>query len=124
MNNNDEFLNIKIGNTYKGLSDLNSAVEFYNKAMNINPDNPDSYFNCGLCLAEMNNLKEAITMFQKVISLKSDYEYAYYALGLAYEKQKDYKNSIDNYENFVTYAQDKNLKNNIQNKINNLKKKL
>ena len=32
--------------------------------------------------------------------------------------------SIDNYEKFVQYTQDKNLRNNVQNKINNLKKQL
>ena len=52
----DEFVNIKLGNAYKGLSNLTMAIQYYNKAIEINSENPDSYFNRGLCLAEMNDL--------------------------------------------------------------------
>ena len=47
------------------------------------------------------------------------------------EKELDFKLNEDCikklnlwYEAFIQYAQDKNLKNNVQNKVNNLKKKL
>ena len=92
--------------------------------MEINPNNPDSYFNNGLCLAEMNNLTEAKDDFKKAVELKPDYAYAYYALGLAYEKEKDIPSAIENYELFVKYIGESNIKTNVQNKINNLKKKL
>ena len=72
----------------------------------------------------MENLSEAKENFQKVVELKQDYAYAYYALGLAYEKEKDLQNSILNYEKFIEHTQDKNLKNNVQNKVNNLRKQL
>ena len=89
-----------------------------------NPNNPDPYFNKGLCLAELNELTSAKENFEKVVELKSDYAYAYYALGLAFEKEDNLQKAIENYEAFIQYAQDKNLKNNVQNKVNNLKKKL
>ena len=75
-------------------------------------------------MAEQNKLDEAKVCFEKVVELKSDYAYAYYALGLAYEKENNLNSAIENYEKFVNCTQDKNLKNNIQNKVNNLKKKL
>jgi tetratricopeptide (TPR) repeat protein len=120
----DEIINIKLGNTYKGLSQLKEAIEAYDMAIKIAPDNADSYFNKGLCQAELNDLSNAKINFEKVISLKPDYAYAYYALGLSYEKEKDLVNAIQNYEKFIEYSTDKNLKNNVQNKVNNLKKKL
>ena len=40
------------------------------------------------------------------------------------EKEKDLVNAIKNYEKFIENSTDKNLSNNVQNKVNNLKKKL
>ena len=62
--------------------------------------------------------------FEKVVQLKPDYAYAYYALGLAFEKEDNIEKAIENYEKFTQNTDDKNLKNNIQNKISNLSKKL
>ena len=73
---------------------------------------------------KMNDIAKAKEDFFKVIELRVDYAYAYYALGLACEKEENLSGAIENYEYFVQYSEDKNLKNNIQNKINNLKKKL
>ena len=123
-NPKDEYINIKLGNTYKGLNQLDEAINSYDEAIKTTPDNPDAYFNKGLCLAEQNKLDEAKQCFEKVIELKNDYAYAYYALGLAYDKENNLNFAVDNYEKFVLYSQDKNLKNTIQNKINNIKKKL
>ena len=75
-------------------------------------------------MAENNDLSKAKECFSKVVELKEDYAYAYYALGLSFEKEDDLANAILQYEKFVEFSQDKNLKTNIQNKINNLKKKL
>ena len=75
-------------------------------------------------MAEQNELVKAKESFAKVLELKPDYAYAYYALGLAFEKENDLKSAIENYEKFVLNTEDKNLKHNIQNKINNLSKKL
>ena len=85
------------------MSDLKSAISYYNKAIEINPKNPDSYFNSGLCLAELNDLTKAKENFSKVIELKSDYAYAYYALGMAYETENNKDSAISNYEKFLEY---------------------
>jgi tetratricopeptide (TPR) repeat protein len=77
-----------------------------------------------LCQAELNDLTTAKESFARVIEFEPEYAYAYYAMGLAYEKELNLEKCIENYEKFVEYSDDKNLKNNIQNKIDNLKKQL
>lgn len=124
LNKNDEYLYIKLGNTYKGLSKLDEAVDSYKKSIEVNNQNPDAFFNIGLCRAELNDLTSAKENFSKVIELKPGYAYAYYAMGLAFEKENNLEKAVEYYETFVEITEDKNLRNNVQNKINNLKKKL
>lgn len=67
---------------------------------------------------------EAIDAFQKVIALDANYTFAYYALAISYEKNSQYKEALENYEKFAELSPDKNVKNSLKTRINNLKKKL
>ena len=75
-------------------------------------------------MAENQDMEEAKKLFEQAVTLKPDYAYAYYALALAYEKEKNFEKALQNYESFLQYTNDKNMKTNIQYKINYLKSRV
>ena len=105
------------GETDKAISRLRSSIDLDSSIF-------ETHYNLGIALIAAHEYKDAQEAFKNALKLKPDYAYAYYALGLAYEKEENLEKSIDNYEKFVQYTQDKSLRNNVQNKINNLKKQL
>ena len=116
---------IKTGNCYKQQNQNEKALAYYQKALALNEKNTDAMFNIGLCYTEMpDKTAEAIDAFQKVIALDANYTFAYYALAISYEKNSQYKEALENYEKFAELSPDKNVKNSLKTRINNLKKKL
>ncbi|MDO5438128.1 MAG: tetratricopeptide repeat protein, partial [bacterium] len=59
-----------IGNCYRQLGDFKNAVLNYKKAVEINPDNSETYYAMGVAYLEANNQDKAKEAFQ--ISLKKD----------------------------------------------------
>jgi tetratricopeptide (TPR) repeat protein len=55
----------------------------YNKALDLQPDNSQIYYNRGLVFASQNRNEDAIKSFSKAIELKNDYSGAYYNRGKA-----------------------------------------
>ena len=53
------------------------AVEFFYRAIRINPQNPTYHCNRGSALKELNRFDEAITSFDKAIGLERNYALAY-----------------------------------------------
>ena len=102
--------------------DNTKAVNFYQKAIIVNPDYTDGWFNLGLAYANENNLVESQKSFERVISLDSDYNfgYAYYALGRAFEYQGKTSDAIKNYKLFIKHNNDKDMINTVQEQIKQL----
>ena len=121
---NDAVTLLKIGNIYKLREDNSKAINYYQKAIIVNPDYTDGWFNLGLAYANENNLIESQKCFEKVIDLDSNYNsgYAYYALAMAFEYQGKATDAIKNYKLFTKYNTDKNFINTAQEKIKQLQK--
>ena len=119
---NDAVTLLKIGNIYKLKEDNTKAVNYYQKAIIVNPDYTDGWFNLGLSYANENNLIESQKSFEKVISLDPDYNfgYAYYALGMALEHQGKNADAVKNYKLFIKHNNDKEMINTVQAKIKQL----
>jgi len=119
---NDAVTLLKIGNIYKIREDNTKAVNFYQKAIIVNPDYTDGWFNLGLAYANENNLIESQKSFERVISLDSDYNfgYAYYALGRALEYQGKTNEAVKNYKLFIKHNNDKEMINTVQAQIKQL----
>jgi len=77
------------------------AIEFFKKAIDLNPEFSEAYYNWGICYERLGKHKEAIEMFKKTIELSPDSANAYYALGYAYYQKRKYKQAIDAFENTV-----------------------
>ena len=59
-----------------GLLKFDSAIECYKKALEINPNFADAYYNMGIALQQQNKLEEAIEAYTKALAIKPDHEAA------------------------------------------------
>ena len=71
---NDAVTLLKLGNIYKMKEDNTKAINFYQKAIIVNPDYTDGWFNLGLAYANENNLIESQKSFEKVKEIGSGKE--------------------------------------------------
>ena len=55
-----------------------AAIDAYNKALSINPNYTDAYYNLGNVLQDQGKLNQAIEAFNEALSIKPDYAEIYY----------------------------------------------
>jgi tetratricopeptide (TPR) repeat protein len=60
------------------------AIKNYSKAVELNLNDSDIYYNRVVSYYDTGNRKKAIQDYSKVISIKNDYVDAYYNRGLSY----------------------------------------
>ncbi len=76
------------------------AVECYDKALEINPDNPefvDAWYNKGLALYKSWKNQDAINCYDKVLELNPEFADAWYNKGLALYRLSKYMGAIECY---------------------------
>ena len=56
---------------------LDEAIEAYKKALSIQPNNANAYYNMGIALREQGKLDEAIEAYKKALSIQPDYAEAW-----------------------------------------------
>ena len=77
------------------------AVDYFYKAIRINPKNPAYHCNRGTALQELNRLEEAILSFDKAIGLNSNYALAYNNKGLCLSELKNNEQALICFEKAV-----------------------
>ncbi len=82
------------------------ALNIYDKAIQINDNSPETYFNKGAILQRLGNSNEARINYEKAISIKSDFLNAYFNLGLVYQNLQDNKKAIENYQKAIDLKAD------------------
>ena len=82
--------------------DYKEAIVFLRKAIDLNPEFSEAYYNLGIAYERLGKHKDAIETLKKTIELSPDNSNAYYALGYAYYQQKKYKDAIDAFERTVS----------------------
>ena len=70
------------------------AVSAYRKAAQLNPDNPDIFYNLGWALMESEKYIEALVSLKKAIRLNPKNTDAYYSLGWVYGELKRYEEAV------------------------------
>ena len=73
------------------------AIEYYDRAIAVEPNFAEVYNNKGNALREVGEVKEAVKIIQRAIKLNPTYVEAYYNLGLVYQKSGDNERAIKNY---------------------------
>jgi Flp pilus assembly protein TadD/SAM-dependent methyltransferase len=87
-----------VGASHANVDDFKKAIEFYKKALEINPTVPDVYNNMGIALKNIGDMELAIKNFDKAIELRNFFPDAYNNLGTVYQDLDDFENAKVNYE--------------------------
>ncbi len=74
------------------------AIVFFRRAIDLNPDFAEAYYNLGVSYEELGKHDDSIETLNKAIQLAPQNANAHYALGYAYCQLKRYKESIDAFE--------------------------
>jgi len=89
------------GNTKKNLKDYYGAIKDYSRAIRLNPDYTNAYFNRGIANYNLKDYKGAIEDYNIVIEFKPDFASAFNNRGLAKANLKDYKGAIEDYSRAI-----------------------
>jgi tetratricopeptide (TPR) repeat protein len=89
---------LQLGNTFLLENNNDEAIVHYKKAIEIDPNYKDAYYNLGNCYQEND---EAIIHYKKVLELDSNYKEAYYNLGICYQETKNNDEAIIHYKNAI-----------------------
>jgi len=73
-----------LGIAYNDEGNYDKAIECYQKAITIDPDYADAYYNLGLAYKDKGNYDKAIECWQKAIDINPDNAVTYNNMGLAY----------------------------------------
>lgn len=95
----------RMGNLYFYIQDYKQAMEYLNKALEVDPYFAEAYFSKGLLLNETGNAQKAIEYFQIALEREPDYYDANIQLGLLYAAKND-SLALDYYDNALHLVPD------------------
>jgi predicted O-linked N-acetylglucosamine transferase (SPINDLY family) len=75
-----------------------TAVSFYQKALELNPSHVDAHNNLGRALNECHEIERAIGCFQTAVDLEPEFAEGYFNLGLALKKQGKFEAAIAQFQ--------------------------
>ena len=75
------------------------AIVFLKKAIALNPEFSEAYYNLGLSYERLGEYKDSIKNLNEALKRSPDNPNAYYALGYAYYQKKKYRDAADAFEN-------------------------
>jgi len=75
--------------------DYSKAIEYYQKVIQIKPNNPDVYSNLGVSYSALGQYQQAIEYYQKAIQINSNYVNAYNNLSVVYCTLGQFQQAIE-----------------------------
>ncbi|QNO13653.1 hypothetical protein HYG86_02150 [Alkalicella caledoniensis] len=72
-------------------NDIHKALEYYKRAVNIEPDNSVNHFNVASLLAEMGKYAESNTIYRKIVKTDPDMFDCWFFMGLNYGQLNNFK---------------------------------
>ena len=88
------------------LKRLEEALSSYNKAISINVDFADAYYNRGNVLHKLKRLEEALSSYDKAISINADYAEAYNNRGISLKELKRLEEALSSYDKAISLQPD------------------
>jgi len=89
-NPDKESLLLTLGNIHLFKNKTKQALDAYERALQIAPENPDIYTNIALIYKQQGNADNAISFLQKALSFTKERADIYYNLGNVYKQSKNY----------------------------------
>jgi len=100
---NDQALFLK-ASVYKELGDTASAIQFYQTAIDANPENFDAYEQLGVLYADQGD-SLAVVYYRRAIELKPNEPGVYYNLGVYYQALENWNRALEAYSSAVQIDQ-------------------
>jgi tetratricopeptide (TPR) repeat protein len=100
INNEISHINQLDGTSHYCHADYTNAMNYLNKALDINEENAEAFYYRGLVNVAINEGSKAIKDYNEALKISKDHRY-YYAVGKAYYQDKDYQESVDNFTNEI-----------------------
>ena len=79
----------------------NDAIVSLDKALSINPNNPDAYYYKGTIYDAQNKFQEAINNYKKSLTYNPKQDVTYYLIAIDYENLKNPKEALSYYKKFL-----------------------
>jgi len=79
------------------------AIEYYSKAIDINPKAASAYNNRGFLYFNLNHFKKAVSDLDKAIELKPKFAIPFNNRGLCYHSLREYEKAIDDYNKAIEF---------------------
>ena len=87
----------ELGDCYTSVGNYKLAQQYYEKAANLAPDEPDPYVGLGVVALQNNQLDDAEIAFKVACRLDTNCAKAYAGLGMAAQQKTDYKQAFEMY---------------------------
>jgi len=105
--NNDRVIWLKMGNISFRALQAKTAVECYQRALEIKDDDSGAWFNLGVAAYFSKQEKLAIESLEKALDMGTEFDYeAWNYLGAIYDTRGDYKESIECFKKAVKIKDD------------------
>lgn len=82
------------------------AIASYDKALQMEPDNPKAWFSRGALLVKLQQFDEALKSYDRALELKPDLAEAWFGRGTVLVKQQDLTGAIAAYEQAIWFKPD------------------
>lgn len=112
---------ISEGNSYFDSGNYKEAINSYQKALKIDPNNVDVRVDGGTAYFNLNFIDEAIREFKKGTEINPRHAKAWYNLGIAYKKKNDIPSFKSAWENFLKVSPDDPEAKNVKKELDSLK---
>ena len=108
---NNSLLHNIIGATYAGLGQLSSAVDSYERAIELDPNYAKAHFNLGIALHELNlqgfgHLEDPLKSYEKSIEIDPEFAEAHNNLGNILKDLGRFDEAIQSYSNALSIKPD------------------
>jgi tetratricopeptide (TPR) repeat protein len=81
--------------------DFETARGFFQRALEISPEDPSAAYNVGEIFFSNQEIDDAIAYFELAIKIKKDWPKAYHRLGLVYLNKGDFAKALENLKKFL-----------------------
>jgi superkiller protein 3 len=92
--------------TYEMKGEIDKAIEFFRKAIELFPDFAEAYNNLGDALLKQNKIDEAIENYETSKSIKPNIQNTYYDLGNCYLLKKNYSKALNNFRKALSMKEE------------------
>lgn len=92
---------IREANYYSQLGDYEKSIMYFDKAIECNPYNADTYMLKGIDVSELGNDTDAIKVFTEAIEIDHGRALAYYNRAESYMRLKQHREALDDYNSAI-----------------------